>query len=156
MKKRSIILRVIPVLAVFLMIFPLLCYSQGTTGTLRGFVTEKGAEALPGVTIEINSPGMMGTRSAITDNRGAYRFPYLPPGRYDITAKIEGFGTVSKNNVSIQVGKTTTIDFELEQAGLEETITVTAAAPVIDSERSERSYTIPVDVLQELPVGARI
>lgn len=146
----------IGILGILMLAAPMILYAQITTGTLRGFVTEKQGEPLPGVTIEIESPNLMSPRSAITDARGAYRFLYLPPGTYTICAKLEGFGTCWKKGVPVQAAKTYTADIEMEMAGLEETIVVTAEAPVIDKESSDKSYNLSIEMLATVPISPRI
>jgi len=151
LKKVTIVL-----LGILILVAPMILHSQITTGTLRGFVTDKQGEPLPGVTIEIESPSLMGSRSTITDARGTYRFLYLPPGKYTISAKLEGFGTSLRKGVKVQTAKTTTINFEMEMAGLEESITVTAEAPLIDTESASKSYNINIEMIATIPIAPRI
>ena len=119
-----------------MLVVPVVLQAQITTGTLRGFITDAEGEALPGVTVEISSTSLMTPRTNVTDSRGAYRFLYLPGGRYDIKATLDGFGTQNMNNVAVQVSSTATANIVLTQAGLEETVTVEAETPVIDTESS--------------------
>ena len=123
-------------LFVLIGILPLAAEAQLTTGTLRGFVTDNQGEPLPGVTIELESEALMRSRSAVTDARWFYRFLYLPPGTYTVCAKLQGFGTCWQKGVPVLVGQTTRADIKMEMEGLEETIEVTAAAPLIDKASS--------------------
>lgn len=152
-KEQKIILSI---LVLVLFVFPMLLSAQETTGTLRGFVTDKLGKVLPGVAIEISSPNLMGTRSTITDDRGFYRFLYLPPGKYTICAKLDSFGTCWRKEVPIQVAKTYTSDIEMEMAGLEVDITVIAEEPVIDTESSEKSYNLPLKVMTTVPIAPQM
>lgn len=135
---------------------PMALFSQITTGTLRGFVTDDQREPLPGVTIEIESEAMMSPRSTITDERGMYRFLYLPPGRYTICARLEGFETCWLRGVPVQVGQTSTANIEMKMGGLETTIEVTAEAPLIDTESSSKTYNINRELLATIPLAPRI
>jgi len=154
--KRGI--KIIPcLLALLLFISGLSLYAQVTTGSLRGFVTDKKeGEALPGVTVELQSPNLMTPRATVTDVRGAFRFLYLPPGTYVICTKLEGFGTCWQRGVPVQIGKTSTANIEMEIAGLEETIVVTAEAPLIDIESSSKSYNVNLQMLATIPIAARM
>jgi hypothetical protein len=134
---------------------PVLIRAQETTGTLRGFVTDEKGEILPGVTIDITSPSMMSPRSTVSDARGGYRFLYLPPGSYTICAKIQSFETCWLRGVPVQIGNTSSADISLKMGGLDKTIQVTAAAPLIDLERSQKNYNIQVELLESVPLAPR-
>ncbi len=138
-----------------LLLVPPLAHAQETTGTLRGFVTDNQGEVLPGVTIEIESPSLMSPRSTVSDARGQYRFLYLPPGTYTICAKLEGFETCWVKGVPVQISQTSTADVKMTLGGLEKTIEVTAAAPLIDLERATKSYNIKVELLATVPLAPR-
>jgi hypothetical protein len=129
--------------------------AQITTGTLRGFVTDDKGEILPGVTIEISSPSMMAPRSAVADARGGYRFLYLPPGTYTVCAKLQGFETCWLRGVPVQVGSTSTADVQLKVGTLETEIRVTAEAPLIDLEKSQKNYNLQVELLETVPLAPR-
>ncbi len=64
---------------------------------MDGSVTDQSGAPLPGVSVELTSPNMQGTRTAVTSADGRYRFPSVPPGPYKVTATLSGFGTVQKN-----------------------------------------------------------
>jgi len=142
-------------LALVLMALPMALFSQTTTGTLRGFVSDTEGEMLPGVTIEITSPALMTPRSTISDARGSYRFLYLPPGTYTICAKLEGFETCWLRGVPVQVGSTSTADITMKIGTVENEILVTAEAPLIDVERSQKNYNIQVELLETVPIAPR-
>jgi hypothetical protein len=76
-------------------------WAQEQTGSLRGVVTDNEGNPLPGVTITIASPAMMGTRSFVTTETGSYRFPSLPPGVYKVTAELKGFKTVERTDIEV-------------------------------------------------------
>src|SRR2546426_11451789 len=68
-----------------------------TTGAIVGTVSDADGRPLPGVSVEVTSPNLQGTRTAVTSGDGRYRFSSLPPGVYKITATLTGMGTVEKN-----------------------------------------------------------
>jgi hypothetical protein len=144
------------ILFVFAGIFPLAAKAQLTTGTLRGFVADLQGEPLPGVTIELESEALMRPRSATTDAKGYYRFLYLPPGTYTICAKLQGFGTCWQKGVPVLVGQTSSADIKMEMEGLEETIEVTASAPLIDKVSSAISYNVNLEMIQTVPLAPRM
>src|SRR5438105_15845229 len=68
-----------------------------TTGTVEGTLDDQSGAPLPGVTVELSSPALQGTRTAVTRADGRYRFPSVPPGASDVTAELAGFGKVQKD-----------------------------------------------------------
>jgi len=139
-----------------LLVLPFMLQAQITTGTLRGFVTDDTGVSLPGVTIEIESTALMTPRAAVTDARGSYRFLYLPPGRYTICAKLEGFETCWLRGVPVQAAQTSTANVEMKMGKLEKTIEVTAEAPLIDTESSSKTYNIKFEMLKTTPIAPRM
>lgn len=130
--------------------------AQITTGTLRGFVGDNSGQPLPGVTIDITSESLMQGRSAISDDKGQFRFLYLPPGRYTICAQLSGFETCWMKGVLVSVGQNSTADITLKTGALETTIEVTAEKPNIDIVSSAKSYVITTDLLETIPLAPRM
>jgi len=108
--------------------------AQGqTTGRLRGTVVDPDGLSVPGVTVTITSGVLMGgSRAAVTGETGAYRFTALPPGIYKATAELDGFAISEVDGVKVAINATTDVHFELQPAEIEDVITVTGEAPLID------------------------
>ena len=79
-------------------------FAQSTRGDIRGTVVDDAGGALPGVTVEVQSPVLQGERIELTDERGGFRFPALPPGSYAATFALEGFQTVEQEAVAVPIG----------------------------------------------------
>jgi len=127
-------------------------YAQRLTGTIRGIVRDNAGEVLPGVTVEIKSPALIGgIKSLITTPSGVYIFPALPPGNYTATFSLPGFQTLKRENIVVSIGKTVTVDVVLKQSAVEETITVVGEAPVVDVTKSGTSTTYNQELLENLP-----
>ncbi len=104
-------------------------FAQGSqTGTLSGTVLSSDRQPLPGVTVGVKSPSLLGTRSAVTDANGGYIFKALPPGTYKVTYDLAGFATVEKT-VTVALGSTVPADATMKVATVQETVTVTAETP---------------------------
>src|SRR2546427_478606 len=103
-----------------------------TTGAIIGAVTDNTKATVPGATITVSGPALMGTRTAVTGTDGTYRIPALAPGTYTLAFELEGFATVKREGIQIGVGFTATINVEMNPAGLEESVTVSGASPVVD------------------------
>jgi Carboxypeptidase regulatory-like domain/TonB-dependent Receptor Plug Domain len=123
-----------------------------TTGSIAGKVTDSSGASLPGVTVEAKSPALQGTRVALSDGRGDYRLTLLPPGLYAVSYKLEGFAPETRAGITVSLGKETTLDSALKPAASGE-ITVTAAAPVIDSASTGIGTNLGTRSIETLPTG---
>ncbi len=137
-------------LAVCLLLIAPLVVAQ-TTGTIEGTVTDQSGGALPGVTIEITSPNLQGTRVATTGNDGRYRFVSLPPGPYKVTGNLSGMGTVQKT-AQVLLDATATVNMQM-QVSAKEAITVTGEAPLVDTTSTTTGTNYTAKVIDKLPVG---
>ena len=109
--------------------------------TLAGVVTDNSGAVLPGVTVEASSPALIEkVRSAITDGSGRYRIESLQPGQYAVSFSLAGFSTQKREGVTLTGTGVVSVNGELSVGGVQETITVTGASPVVDVARS-RSTT---------------
>jgi hypothetical protein len=153
MKRRGFHL-VVAVLAVCLLASTH-AFAQGggasTTGSINGKVADSSGGVLPGVTVSATSPSSMGITSSVTDTGGNYRFPALPPGTYTVTFELPGFNTLKRENISISMGFTATVNVELAVASLQETVTVTGDSPVIDTSNTRVQQNFKLEALQEIP-----
>jgi hypothetical protein len=139
-------------LAVALTAAPPTVWAQSMTGGITGRATDSSGGALPGVTVSITSPQMIGgARTAITDEQGVYRFTLLPGGTYTVKFKLPGFTTMNIEGVTLNTGATMTINGRLEVAALEETVTVTSQAPTIDLEAANVAVNWDQQKLDEIP-----
>ena len=118
-------LRIALPLVLFLMAFNAIAQ---TTGGLTGQATDSSGAALPGVTVEARSPALQGVRTDITDALGNFRFLLLPPGSYEVRFLLEGFGTESRRDVKVGLGRDATVDAVMKPAAVSETMTVTGEA----------------------------
>src|SRR5690349_5055155 len=92
-----------------------------TTGAIVGTVTDNTKAVVPGVTVTVSGPALMGTRTVTTDAVGAYRIPLLPPGNgYALAFELPGFSTVKRENITIGVGFTATINVEMGVSNVQE------------------------------------
>jgi len=136
----------------FLGFFSLVFSQSKDTGSVEGQVLDQEKAPLPGVTVTLSSPSLMGTRTAVTDTSGLYRFPALRPGTYQIKAQLQGFKTHIQENVRLQTTMRLTIDIVMTQSSLEEEVTVVAQAPTVDTKSTETaSVTLSSEILRNIP-----
>jgi hypothetical protein len=125
------------------------------TGIIRGIITDQSGEALPGVTVTASGPALIGVMNGASSADGAYRCTSLPPGTYLITAELQGFKILKREGVVVRVGQVITINLQMEASALNEELTVTATAPVVDVQSNKMVTRIGADELAKLPLGRR-
>jgi Carboxypeptidase regulatory-like domain len=132
-------------------------WAQMQTGSILVRVTDDQGAAVPGVSITLTSPVLVaGTTTGVTDGAGASRFPSLLPGVYSVRLELQGFKTVIRENVTVQVGATVPLDLQLQLATVAETVTVTGSSPVVDTTSANTSVNLGEQLLQGTPGGRDI
>ena len=127
-------------------------WAQEQTGNITGRAVDASGGALPGVTVSIVSPNLIGgARTAVTDAQGVYRFTLLPGGKYVVTFNLTGFTTLNVEDVDLNAGSTATINGKLDVATLQESVTVVSQSPTIDLESSKVAVNWDQQKLDELP-----
>jgi hypothetical protein len=129
-------------------------WAQQASGIV-GVVRDSAGLAMPGVSVEAASPALIEkVRSVVTDGEGRYSLVDLRPGRYSITYSLTGFSTVIREGIDLGVGFTATVNVTLAVGALAETVTVTGASPVVDTQTSRQQHTLTETDLDVLPSGA--
>ena len=132
-----------------LMLMPALASAQAE---MAGVVKDASGAVLPGVTVEAASPALIEkVRSVVTDGGGLYRIVDLRPGSYSITFTLPGFSTVKRDGVGLSGTGTVVVNAELRVGAVEETITVTGQAPVVDIQSVTRQQVISREVIDTIP-----
>ncbi|MQA31170.1 MAG: hypothetical protein GEU82_15275 [Luteitalea sp.] len=123
---------------------------------IAGVVRDTSGGVLPGVTVEAASPALIEkARTAVTDGEGRYNIVDLRPGTYTITFTLPGFSVVKRDGIQLASGFTATVSADLQVGSLEETITVTRAAPLVDTQNVRRQNVVSSDVLEALPTSTK-
>jgi hypothetical protein len=142
-------------LSVLLIAVPLFAQSQATTGVIEGTIVDASGAAVPGVTVTIRNTATGYEVVVVTDAAGHFRAVLLPVGPYQVTAALQGFATVVQKGLDLGVGQTLTASIALKQTTTAEEIVVTAAAPLIETARTEGSTRIDEKAIQGLPNNGR-
>jgi outer membrane receptor protein involved in Fe transport len=129
--------------------------AQTVTGSIQGTVVDQSGGALPGATVTVRHTSIGLTRMSGTDGAGTFRAELLPVGTYDVAVELQGFTTANEAPVTLTVGATVTLRIEMHVAGVTENVTIRAAAPVIETTRSQVSETVGETSIQNLPVNGR-
>jgi len=112
-------------------------WAQQQYGSIAGTVVDNQKQPLPGVTVTLSGPAMQGTRVAVTDAQGRFRFVPVPPGKdYTLKFELSGFNTLEQTGIIVNLGKETSIAAEMSLSQFAEAITVTAEKIVVDTSKS--------------------
>jgi Carboxypeptidase regulatory-like domain len=130
-------------------------YSQGNTGRILGTVTDPSGGTIPGATVTVTDVQRGLTRTLITDAAGAYAAPNLLPGNYAVRAEAKGFSPLERKGLSLEVGKDVRVDLTLQPGGLTQVVTVTEAAPLVETTNATLGGTLSNQTINELPLNGR-
>jgi hypothetical protein len=131
---------------------PAMAFAQ--EAVLTGTITDSTGAVLPGVTVQAVHEASGNNYEAVTDARGVYRIP-VRVGSYKITAELTGFGNVMRTGVELLVGQTITMNLQMAPSTLQETVTVTGEAPLIETQSSQIGGNIDPRQVQDLPSAGR-
>ena len=134
------------------MLIPPAAWAQ--TGSIAGVVKDTTGAVLPGVTVEAASPALIEkVRTVVTDNEGQYKIVDLRPGTYSVTFTLAGFSAVKREGIELTTAFTASVNAELRVGSLEETITVSGQAPLVDTQNVIQQKVLSRVVLDSLPTS---
>jgi hypothetical protein len=135
---------------------PAFAQSQGANGAIEGTVLDSSGGVLPGVTVTITNLGTGTARAVVTNEKGLYRAPLLPLGKYRVVAELQGFKKFEGTDIQLSVGQTAVVNATLTVGQLSETITVSGSdIPALDSARIDIGHTMSDLEVHNLPLVAR-
>jgi hypothetical protein len=128
--------------------------AQSSSGILQGRVVDPDGGALPGATITATNTDTGAVRTTATERDGSFRFGALPAGTYDVVVELAGFSTLNQKGVVVNVSSTRDLELKLQLASVEESITVTDEAPLINNSPAIGTV-VSQQELQNLPLNGR-
>lgn len=149
--------RVARLVALLVVVDPAAVWAQATatTAQIEGVITDQQGAAVPGVSVAARNFATGFERTGTSDATGLYRLSLLPLGTYEITAELQGFATVKRPGIVLQVGETVVVPFSMRVAAVTETLTVTAEAPLVEVTRSQRAASLNQTAIESLPINGR-
>ena len=130
-------------------------WAQGERGVIAGTVADAQGGVLPGVSITVRNVDTGFTQTDVTSGEGQYRFGAVPLGRYELKAELAGFTTATVTNLTISINTQLQQNVTMSLSTLQESVTVTGQAPVIEVTKSEVSSVITQQQIEMLPVANR-
>lgn len=141
-------------IALLIAIVPFSAFAQSSNGSISGTATDSTGAFLPGVTITAVNTATGLSRTSVTNSAGHFEIPLLPPGTYSVSSELSGFQPTKYDRIVVNVGSDSTVNFKLKQ-GVSESVTVTAAAPLVDTTKSEVSSVVGEKAIENLPTNGR-
>jgi outer membrane receptor protein involved in Fe transport len=127
-------------------------FAQRITGTLVGTVKDDTGAVLPGVTVAISGEKIVGSQTTVTNSEGFYRFIALPPGGYELSFSLSGFATLKRAGVKVSVGGTEEVSVGMSVRQMQDEVTVTGEASVVDTQTNQVSTNYDRDWVKNAPV----
>src|ERR671935_21747 len=140
------------VVAASLSAAPAIAFAQSSA--IAGVVRDGTGAVMPGVTVEASSSALIErVRSVVTDEKGQYKIVDLRPGVYTVTFSLPGFATVKREGIELTADFTAPINADMRVGQIEETVTVTGASPVVDTQSVVRRAVVTKDTIDAMPTS---
>ncbi|MCC6368570.1 MAG: TonB-dependent receptor [Bryobacterales bacterium] len=127
--------------------------AQTVNATLVGTITDSSGAVVPNAKVVIQEPATGISRSAETNTSGNYSFANVPPGAYTVTVELAGFRKAVRSGVDVIVNTTVRVDLTLQPGNVSETVEVTAAVPMLQTDRSDTGRKVEEHTMENLPVS---
>jgi len=127
--------------------------AQETTGGLQGTVKDPSGAVVSAAQVVVTGSTLVGSKQVLTDSSGYYRFANLPPGAYTITVKAEGFDTLKRGGLTLEVGHLPTVDLVLKVGEVKTVVEVSTEGPLIDTTTTTTLTNIPQAEISNIPHG---
>jgi len=141
-------------LALLIALVPAALFAQSSNGSISGVVSDDSGAALPGVTVTATNTATGVARTTVSNAAGHYQIALLPPASYTVGAELSGFSPMKRDKIVVNVGTDVTLNFAMK-VGVSEVLTVSAAAPVIETSKSQVSSVVNEKAIQNLPTNGR-
>ncbi len=141
-------------LVIFAALFPAVAHAQSA---IAGVVKDTSGAVLPGVSVEASSDVLIEkTRAVTTDGAGQYKIVDLRPGVYTVSFSLTGFQTIKRQAVELPTDFTATINADMKVGALEESVTVSAASPIVDVQNASHMQVLNREAMDAIPTGRTI
>jgi hypothetical protein len=142
-------------LVLLLAAFAIPAFAQTNKGTVKGTITDQNGGIVQNATVTVTNTGTNAERTVSTGDDGTYEVPLLDPGTYKVSVTAPNFGTNTQEGIQVQTASTAVVDIALAAGQVGGTVTVTAEAPLVETETSDRGSVITGREVTELPLSGR-
>ena len=130
-------------------------YSQTTSSTLTGVITDSSGAAVPQANVQVTNESSGVALAALTNGAGLYRIVGLIPGSYRVEVSASGFERLIRKGVAVQISETLQVDLVLKLGNIQETVTVTGATTVLSTESSGVDQLVQRQMVDGMPLPNR-
>jgi len=131
-------------------------WAQIQNGSIFVKTTDEQGAAVPGATVNITAPVLPSAITGVTDSAGNYRSPLVPVGTYVVKVSLQGFQTISRENVVLVQSQTVTLEFTMKVSTVSEELTVKGESPVVDTKSTTVNVNLDSKLLENTPGGKDI
>jgi len=128
--------------------------AQAVSGTIVGTVTDSTGASVPNAQITIVLTDQSVSHASVSNESGNFTEPNLPPGTYSVTVVAPGFKKETRENIVLETNTTTRVDLSLATGSSSETVTITAAPPLLQTDRADISTTLEQKQISNLPLSS--
>jgi len=130
-------------------------WGQEFRATMTGRVTDTTSSVVPNAVVQVKNVGTNEVAATNTDNQGNYTVPFLRPGTYSVSVEVAGFKKFTRDGLVLNVGQTAAVNISLEVGAVTESVTVTAATPLLETAKADRGGVVDSLRVREIPLNAR-
>ncbi len=130
-------------------------YSQAVNATLLGTVTDSSGAIVPNAKVIVTEVNTAVSRTGQTNESGNYTFPDLAPGQYSVSVESSGFKKENRKDITLTVNSSTRVDVQLTPGNVTETVEVTGAPPLLQTDRADTGAQLEVVHTASLPLGTQ-
>jgi len=127
----------------------------GASGDIKGTVTDPAGAVVSGATVTATDTEKAMNHTAVTEDSGQFRVPNLAPAVYDVSVESKGFETIIRKAITVTVGQTVVVDFQLAVSQTRARVEVTTEPPIVETEKAHQANTITEKYIAELPINRR-
>ncbi|MEN3337370.1 MAG: hypothetical protein V7647_1046, partial [Acidobacteriota bacterium] len=127
--------------------------AQDPRGAITGRITDSSGAAMPGVTVTARNVATNGTSTTVTNGEGDYSILYLTPAAYSLTAELPGFKKLVRDGIDVRIGDRLNVDLRLDVGKMEETVSVTAEAPLLETRSASVGQVINEKQISLMPLS---
>jgi hypothetical protein len=138
--------------ALCLLVTAQLASAQAVNGTIVGTVTDQTGASVPGAAVRATLTSTGAAHDSVSNGSGNYTFPDMQPGTYTIAVDAKGFKKSLQENIDLLSNTTTRVDVTLLPGSISETVTVTTAPPLLQTDRADISTKIEASTMSEMPL----
>src|SRR5438309_5121572 len=145
--------RLVVCLALLFLSLSAYAFGQAVSATLLGSVSDSTGASVGRAKVTATETSTGAIHESITNDSGNYTFPDLTPGRYTVTVEANGFKKETHQNIDVLINSSTRVEFNLATGSVSETVLVTTAPPLLQTDRADISTKIEAKQVADLPLG---